>query len=313
MAFGVCGPPAARRTARARHWARTNAMCSCRPPRPALAAAGICLIDAHRPRLCLYGDRRACGIPIRNVRVNGRITKPSPRTRHRLPRFYFQNSMLELLWVDIPEEARSQLTCGIKLWERWSERRHGSSPFGIILCPDTAGLAACPFDSWEYRPTLMPELVLQIAVEPQINEPMWCYLEHGRAPAEVRLENRQPLEHAAGVRMLTRVTVISPPLPGESVTRRMADQNMIVLKTGNEHLLELEFNCGEKGADRDFRPDLSLVIRRTPHPTPIRRIARRLETQPRGASAAGYSGGSRVGLARPLRCCHQSRVTHVLS
>src|SRR5438270_5546299 len=74
-------------------------------------------------------------------------------------RFFFQNAMLELLWVENETEARSEQTRRTRLRERWSAAGREASPFGIILRPDPQS-PACLFPSWEYRPKAMPGLEL---------------------------------------------------------------------------------------------------------------------------------------------------------
>jgi hypothetical protein len=176
-------------------------------------------------------------------------------------RFFFRNVMLELIWVEDAMAAQSEQTRRTKLFERWSAARRGASPFGIILRSESWPPAACPFQSWEYHPETMPDLVLQIAENAGLEEPMWCYTARGHAPAEASLERRQPLEHPAPLREVTGVHIVCPPLAATSVTRRMADQKVITLETGAEHLMELQFGGGQEGSQIDLRPDLPLLLR----------------------------------------------------
>src|SRR5436190_21891171 len=94
-------------------------------------------------------------------------------------RFFFQNFMLELIWVEDAAEARGEQTRPTRLWERWSSTAHGASPFGIILGPEPGSQEACPFAWWDYRPKTMPDLELRIAAGTGLEEPMWCYRERG--------------------------------------------------------------------------------------------------------------------------------------
>ena len=43
-------------------------------------------------------------------------------------RFFFHNAYLELLWVENPAEAQSNLIRPTYLWERWSGRTGGAFP-----------------------------------------------------------------------------------------------------------------------------------------------------------------------------------------
>jgi len=71
--------------------------------------------------------------------------------------------MIELVWVSDPAEAQSAQTRRTQLWERWSRRRSGASPFGICLRPaepdhaaETARITE-PFAGWAYKPSYLPE------------------------------------------------------------------------------------------------------------------------------------------------------------
>jgi hypothetical protein len=73
---------------------------------------------------------------------------------------------------------------------------------------------------------------------------------------------REPVKHPAGLSEIAGVQLVCPPLGDASVTRMMANQKVITLETGAEHLLELQFRGGPEGGQIDFRPDLPLVFRR---------------------------------------------------
>jgi hypothetical protein len=175
-------------------------------------------------------------------------------------RFFFRNAMLELIWLEDAAAVRSPQTSPTKLFERFTAAGPGASPFGIILRPASGPPEPCPFPAWEYRPPTMPDLSLHIAAA-ALEEPMWCYMEAGRAPALAPPERRQPLDHPAGIQQVTRVHLVCPPLPAACVTQAMADLKVISLENGPDHILELEFDGGHGGRQIDFRPDLPLVFR----------------------------------------------------
>jgi hypothetical protein len=106
----------------------------------------------------------------------------------------------------------------------------------------------------------MPGLELEISADTEIAEPMWCYMKSGRAPAEWPPERLQPLDHPAGFREITRVLIRCPEAKEDSVTSRMARDGVIVLQTGVEHLLELQFDGGCRATTLDFRPALPLIF-----------------------------------------------------
>ena len=70
-------------------------------------------------------------------------------------RFFFDNAMLELLWVENPEEAQSEGICRLGLWERWSRRGAGACPFGICYRPASEPGIAPPFKSRMRRSPLL--------------------------------------------------------------------------------------------------------------------------------------------------------------
>lgn len=106
----------------------------------------------------------------------------------------------------------------------------------------------------------MPDLKLHVAEGAGPEEPMWCYIEAGRAPADAPPERRQPLEHPSGLREITGVRIVSPFLEETSITHAMTRAGVISSKIGPEHLLELEFDSGRQGKRMDFRPELPLVF-----------------------------------------------------
>jgi hypothetical protein len=175
-------------------------------------------------------------------------------------RFFFSNAMLELLWLEDAAEARTEQTCATKLWERFDAGRT-ASPFGVILRPAPGSKAVCPWRAWDYRPPGMPGLELEIAADTELEEPMWCFMKTGRAPAEWPPERRQPLDHPEGFREITGVLIHCPGVKETSVTRAMANEGVIGLQTGVEHLLEVQFDGGRRGTAQDFRPALPLILR----------------------------------------------------
>ena len=177
-------------------------------------------------------------------------THPGQGTANR--RFFFRSTMIELLWVANPEEARSSPAARMLLWERWSGRRSGACPFGIILRPESE--TAPPFAGWEYRPAYLPAGQAMHIAAAGIHEPMWVYAPFLETPSRL-------VEHAAGFRDITRVRLTTPAEEDSRVGRAMADLGIVCLRSGPAHLLELEFDGARKSMDADFRPVLPLAIR----------------------------------------------------
>src|ERR1700730_51152 len=82
-------------------------------------------------------------------------THPGQGTANR--RFFFENFMLELLWVADPAEARSERTRRTRLWDRWAHRETGANPIGIVFGSADGEPATCvPFQTWAYTPSYLP-------------------------------------------------------------------------------------------------------------------------------------------------------------
>src|SRR5271169_402688 len=60
-------------------------------------------------------------------------------------RFFFDNAMLELLWVENVEETRNPAVRSLGFADRWMERSVRASPFGICIRPNNAETVLPPF------------------------------------------------------------------------------------------------------------------------------------------------------------------------
>jgi hypothetical protein len=172
-------------------------------------------------------------------------------------RFDFVNAMIELFWVSDEQEAQSASSRPTLLWERWIGREGQASPFGICLRPADALNVAPPFPVWEYRPAYLPGPQVMHIGEAPVEEPMWVYLSYmRRAHREVRF-----VEHPAGIREITGLTLTSPVVLGSAASRRVVEEGILSVKEGPKPLLEIEFDGKRRAATADFRPTLPLVFR----------------------------------------------------
>ena len=173
-------------------------------------------------------------------------------------RFFFANAYLELIWVSDPEEARSELVRPTRLWDRWSQRGQGASPFAIVLRPaDGDAEVKPPFESDSYRPEYMPAgATIEIARGTLLSEPEIFFLGFQRDRARL---GREPIDHGPPLRNLKRVTVWTPAEPSPPA-RAIADTGLFDLRHGDAHLMELAFADARRG-QADLRPDLPLVLR----------------------------------------------------
>jgi hypothetical protein len=190
-----------------------------------------------------------------------RNTHPGQGTANRC--FFFQNAMLELLWVENEEEAKSALTQPTRLWERWVGRGRSSSPFGVCFKP-TGEIDTPPFPVWKYRPKYLPEpLSIDIATNKDIlTEPMLFFLAFARNREGSKVVKAEHKKHAIGFSEITRVEIIlsdgsemSPEL------KAVVEAGLIHVRFGEESLLTIGFDAEQALKVQDFRPTLPLVFR----------------------------------------------------
>ncbi|MEX0676911.1 MAG: VOC family protein [Pirellulales bacterium] len=188
---------------------------------------------------------------------------PGQGTANR--RFFFENAFLELLWVEDPTETQSALVRRTGLWERWSNRCDGASPFGVCLRSAGTEPSGAPFATWEYRPPYLPApLVIHMSASSQISQsPLLFYIAFGRRPDADDPSRRQPLKHPAGLRAITRLEIAVPmgsqshPPEQEALEQQCSDVRVV---GGSGHLVEVSFDGRKLGQTADFRPALPLVF-----------------------------------------------------
>lgn len=187
-----------------------------------------------------------------------RNVHPGQGTANR--RFFFHNLMLELLWVTDEAEVRSPPIRATRLGERWSGRAHGS-PVGVSL--RAAPGEHLPFPTWDFCPPYLPPgVVIPMATNAcRTDEPLLFAIPFGRRPDAAPPDRREPLDHPAGGREVTAVTVHLPdPATASQELLALAEAGFVRLTRGG-HGLTLELDHGARAAVRDLRPALPLVLR----------------------------------------------------
>ncbi len=184
---------------------------------------------------------------------------PGQGTANR--RFFFHNVFLELLWLADAEEAQRPLTQPTMLYERLTTTGLDTSPFGFGFRPGRAGETDAPFPHWLYRPDYLPAPIKIDVGQAPVSEPMWFFLAFGGRPAHATGARRQPLEHEAGLREVTRLRLTIPTgAPLSDVARQVAAIDRLELVRGATHLLELGFDSEGAGRRRSFQPQLPLIF-----------------------------------------------------
>src|SRR5262245_1583741 len=171
-------------------------------------------------------------------------THPGQGTACR--RYFFRNAFLELVWVHDPVEAQGESARPLGLWPRVAGRAAGASPFGLALRPCRPGDGSCPFPACEYRPAYLPApLAIHVGRDVPPSEPLWFYMGFARRPDDPGWPRRQPLDHPAGVRVITNVRLAGPGLgrPSE-VAQAVAQAWAVELVEGSDHVAEVIFDGG---------------------------------------------------------------------
>lgn len=178
-------------------------------------------------------------------------------------RFFFRNFMIELLWVHDRREAHCDPAWRTQLRERWDGRHGESCPFGVCLRPGASGRAKPPFETWDYMPPYLPDgRRIRVAEGNTLHEPMWFYFEYGIRPDRWPVEEREPLNHAAGLKELTDLILVAPdPDQWSDAGYAVRDSGLVSVREGNQHCLELVFDGGRRGEQVDFRFDLPLILK----------------------------------------------------
>jgi hypothetical protein len=180
---------------------------------------------------------------------------PGQGTANR--RFFFSNAYLELIWVADEVEVRNEMTAPTQLWERWSSRASGFSPFGILFRPVGTD-AVAPFPTWSYRPGYLPPgLSIEFARDVPLQEPELVYMPFAggrRAPASEPTTHRVPIEAISGLVVHSPVKALS------SAALAAQAAGLVTYRTAAEHVLELHCECASD-VSLDLRPDLPLILR----------------------------------------------------
>ncbi len=182
---------------------------------------------------------------------------PGQGTSNR--RFFFSNMMLELLWVSNIDEAKSELTKPIMLWERWCGRSDNTSPFGIILRSSNEEI---PFNGWEYKPKYLPDgLSFLVGNNAEsLNEPIIFILPIGGRPNSWK--KSQPLQNRSGFNKITSLSIKMPKISsGSSTLKALRRLEAISFKESENHVMKIGFDGEIKGQSKDFRPQLPLIFK----------------------------------------------------
>lgn len=177
-------------------------------------------------------------------------------------RFFFHNFMLELLWIENLDEVKSVLTKPMRLFERCSKLDTDISPFGIGLRPIKEKNIKVTFPVWDYHPLYLPNfLKIQVADNTPLSEPMFFYLSFVERQDKYPIEKKENMKHKLPLKEVTNIEVhINQKNEFSEAAKIINNIDNLLLIKDNENYLKLTFDKGAYKKEKDFRPDLPLII-----------------------------------------------------
>ncbi|MFV2061248.1 MAG: hypothetical protein ACC653_11245, partial [Gammaproteobacteria bacterium] len=177
--------------------------------------------------------------------------------------FFFNNTMLELLWVYDESDAQNDSTTPTTLWPRWSQRKSDVCSFGLCVRAVDKTKNEAPFNSWKYQPDLFPEgMFVKIADSVNnLKEPLIFYSPMGHRPDSGNYANEKMRQHKINFKELTSISLGQPQENYSDAFEALINHNIIKLNPNLNSKIELQFDKGVKKMEKDFSPMLPLVIK----------------------------------------------------
>jgi len=172
--------------------------------------------------------------------------------------FEFENSFLELLWPDKDVPVSAGLEKAHEKFEKRTEwRSSGWAPIGIAL--HRVGPAGTyPVPTWSTAPPRMDPGTAMVMLTPREDTKSPSISVH---PHSITEEQGRPTAHPIGVKRITAVRLLAPPqyAPIDAL-RYLEKERILTVGRGEAWTVELTFDGGAQGKERDFRPELPLLI-----------------------------------------------------
>jgi hypothetical protein len=172
-------------------------------------------------------------------------------------RFFFENFMLELVWVSDPSIAASEAIRPAQLWDRWSQRQGGASRFGIIFVGQAPEGSQSPLVTQSYIPPYLPPgMRFEIAQGFRLDEPSVIWIpttNSGRS----RPQHEPP--SIPGARICGLTVGVSDPKTLSPAATRVQQAGLLDFIQAPAPLLVVRFSA-PKDLLLDCRPVLPLIL-----------------------------------------------------
>lgn len=189
----------------------------------------------------------------RGFREGPSNTHPGQGTTNR--RFYFANGMLEFIWVQDADEARTGPGRNLRFPERAADPN--ASPFGAIFVPGTDQVnSEMPFPGWHYQPAYFPPPKgFHVGANSEnLMEPL-CFYFPFHDPGVPR---PQPERNS---QMMTEVVISTPSTNTHGVLTLASQADRLSMRSRQEHLMEITLDHHDSGRTKDYRPAMPLILR----------------------------------------------------
>jgi hypothetical protein len=176
---------------------------------------------------------------------------PGQGTANR--RFFFTNSMLELMYIRDRSESVSGPARGLKLVERLTDAT--ASPFGLVARTKSPA-TDFPFPGWPYFPEYFEsDEYLYIGDNSDVlDEPLCVLLPHDQKSAVPRLNPVEPFT------TITSVCIDVPVTKPSVALQSLSEMKRVSIRFAKPHQMEIVFGDGVNKQQKDFRPILPLKI-----------------------------------------------------
>ena len=183
-------------------------------------------------------------------------THPGQGTTNR--RFFFQNSMMELLYITNEKETHTERTKVLGIAQQFKNPKQNK--IGIIFRPSESEERTCPFECVQYKPMYLPDnLYMDIGCSTYKSEPKYIFLNFINKP-----KNRDDVYHEIDGTIVKNVTKITLYLKSKSIsktTKIIESNSNLNIVTQNEDMLEIELDNGKMKKHKNFFPLIPLRIR----------------------------------------------------
>lgn len=176
----------------------------------------------------------------------------------------FLNSYLELMWPDPTVSVAQGAERGVeKFKNRMNWRTSGWCPIGIALHRNGPA-APLPFPTWTIAPDWMPKgTAIEILTARDDTKSPSFFIEPEVLAVKEKTNTASPARtHPSGVEKITAIQLIKPKeYQSVAAFTYVEKAGVFKSKEGTDWAIEVTFDGGRKGQQKDLRPDLPLVIR----------------------------------------------------